>query len=49
MVSMFVIWIVVFIGIFYQRRWVIPLSLVAIVWTVVLLRFHMTSALTLSF
>jgi hypothetical protein len=49
MVSMFVLWIVVFIGIFFQRRWVIPLSLVALVWTVVLLRLHMTDPIPLSF
>lgn len=49
MLSMFLIWIVVFIGTFFQRRWVIPLSLVALVWTVVLLRLHMTDPIPLSF
>lgn len=49
MFSMFVLWAVVFAGIFWHRRWTIPVALVAMVWTLVLLRMHMTSELPLNF
>ena len=49
MFSMFVLWIAVFVGVLQQRKWVIPLTLVALVWTLILLRLHMTSALPLEF
>lgn len=49
MFSMFVLWIAVFVGVMQQRKWVIPLTLVALVWTLILLRLHMTSALPLEF
>lgn len=49
MLSMFVLWIIVFLGVFFRRHWVIPLSVVAIVWTLVILRLHMTDPIPLSF
>ena len=49
MLSMFVLWIIVFIGVFFRRQWVIPLSVAAIVWTLVILRLHMTDPIPLSF
>jgi hypothetical protein len=49
MLSMFALWIIVFIGVFFQKRWVTPLSIAALVWTVVLLRLHMTDPIPLSF
>lgn len=49
MLSMFVLWFVVFIGVFLRRRWTIPLTIVSLVWTVVLLRLHMTDPIPLSF
>jgi len=49
MLMMFVLWIAVFLGVFARRKWVIPLSIVALVWTAVLLRLHMTDPLPLEF
>jgi hypothetical protein len=49
MLLMFVLWIAVFLGVFARRKWVIPLSIVALVWTAVLLRLHMTDPLPLEF
>lgn len=49
MLSMFVLWAIVFLGIFLRRRWVTPLVLVTIVWTLVLLRLHMTDPIPLNF
>ena len=49
MLSMFVLWFVVFIGVFLRRKWTIPLTIVTLVWTVVLLRLHMTDPIPVSF
>ena len=49
MLSMFVLWIVVFIGIFRGWRWTPFLVLATLAWTLVLLKLHMTSDLPLSF
>jgi hypothetical protein len=49
MLSMFVLWIVAFIGVFLRRRWTIPVTLVTLAWTVVLLRLHMSSDIPLNF
>lgn len=49
MLSMFVLWIVVFVGIFRGWRWTPILALATLGWTLVLLRFHMTSDIPLSF
>ncbi|MGA1481178.1 MAG: hypothetical protein ACO38N_08910 [Candidatus Nanopelagicales bacterium] len=48
MLSMFVLWIVVFIGIFRGWRWTPILALATLGWTLVLLRFNMTSDIPLS-
>lgn len=49
MLSMFVLWAIVLLGIFRRQRWVVPVALVTIVWTVVLLRLHMTDPIPLNF
>ena len=49
MFSMFVVWIVVYVGIFLRKRWVIPIALVAMAWTLVLLTLHMTDPIPLNF
>jgi len=49
MFSMFVLWVVVFAGIFLRKRWVIPVTLVTLVWTLVLLKMHMTDPIPLNF
>lgn len=49
MFSMFVLWFLVFIGIFTRKKWVPALSLVAMVWTLVLLTMHMTDPIPLNF
>jgi len=49
MFSMFVLWIVAFIGVFLRRRWTTGVVLVALVWTGVLLRLHMSSDIPLNF
>ena len=49
MLSMFILWIVVFIGIFRGWRWTPFLVLATLAWTLVLLRLHMTSDIPLSF
>lgn len=49
MFSMFALWIIVFIGIFWRKRWVTPLVLVTLAWTLVLLTMHMTDPIPLNF
>lgn len=49
MFSMFVIWIVVFVGIFRRWRWIPFLALFALLWTIVLLKMHITSPIPLEF
>ena len=49
MLSMFVLWIIVFAGTFLRKRWVTPLALVTIAWTLVLLKLHMTDPIPLNF
>ena len=49
MLSMFVLWLIVFIGIFLRKKWVPALVIVSLVWTVVLLRLHMTDPIPLNF
>lgn len=49
MLSMFVLWAIVFLGVFFRRGWVIPLTLVTLAWTLLLLRLHMTDPIPLSF
>ena len=49
MLSMFILWIAVFLGVFFRKNWVIPLAVAALVWTVIILRLHMTDPIPLSF
>jgi hypothetical protein len=49
MLSMFILWIIVFVGIFVGQRWATPLAIVTIAWTLVLLRMHMTDPIPLNF
>ena len=49
MFSMFLLWIGAFLGIFLKWRWTPALVIVTLVWTLVLLKLHMSSALPLNF
>ncbi len=49
MLSMFVIWIIVFIGIARGWRWVPVLAIANLAWTLVLLKSHMTDPIPLNF
>lgn len=49
MFSMFVLWIVVYVGAFRRQRWTIPVALLTMVWTLVLLKLHMTDPIPLNF
>ncbi len=49
MFLIFVLWAVTYVGIFLHKRWTIPMALVSIVYTLAMLRFHMTDPIPLSF
>lgn len=49
MLSMFVLWIVAFIGVFLRWRWTPAVVIVTLVWTLVLLKLHMSSDIPLNF
>lgn len=49
MISMFVLWIIVFAGIFRRARWTIPVAVAAMLWSLVLLKLHMTDPIPLNF
>lgn len=49
MLSMFIVWIIVFIGVFRKWRWTPALAVANLVWTIVLLRLHMTDPIPLNF
>ncbi|MFZ4485481.1 MAG: hypothetical protein ACOYO9_02720 [Candidatus Nanopelagicales bacterium] len=49
MFSMFVLWIVVFAGISRRARWTIPVAVVTMLWSLVLLKLHMTDPIPLNF
>ena len=49
MFSMFLLWAVVYAGIFLRKRWAIPLAVLTLVWTLVLLKLHMTNPIPLNF
>ena len=49
MFSVFVLWTIVFIGIFLRKKWVTPVALVTLGVTVLVLSFHMSSDLPLNF
>jgi hypothetical protein len=48
MFSMFALWLIVFILVLRKSKFVPGLSIVTLIWTLVLLRLHMTSDLGLS-
>ena len=49
MLAKFILWIVVFVGVFFRKNWVVPLTVAALVWTAIILRLHMTDPIPLSF
>ena len=49
MFSMFLLWAVAYAGIFLRKRWAIPLTVLTLVWTLVLLKLHMTNPIPLNF
>lgn len=49
MLSMFVLWIAVFIGIFRKWRWTPGLAILTLIVTVLLLKAHMTDPIPLNF
>lgn len=49
MLSMFVLWILAFVGVFLKWRYTPAIVIVTLVWTLLLLHFHMTSAIPLNF
>ena len=49
MISMFALWIVVFILGAKRSKWALPLAIVTIVWSTILLRLHMTDPIDLNF
>lgn len=49
MFLIFVLWAVTYVGIFLHKRWTIPMALVSIVYTLAMLRYHMTDPIPLSF
>jgi nitrate/nitrite transporter NarK len=49
MLSMFVLWLVVFAGIVLRWRWTPGLVIVTLIWTAVLLKLHMNDAIPLNF
>jgi hypothetical protein len=49
MFLMFVLWGVTYVGIFLHKRWTIPAALVAMLYTLLALRLHMTDPIPLSF
>jgi hypothetical protein len=49
MFLIFVLWAVTYVGIFLHKRWTIPMAIVSILYTLVMLRFHMTDPIPLNF
>lgn len=49
MLAMFLLWLVVFVGAFRRWRVTVPLALVTLIYTLVMLKSHMTSELPLNF
>lgn len=49
MLAMFVLWLIVFLAAFRRWRLTVPLALVTLLYTLVILKSHMTSELPLSF
>jgi hypothetical protein len=48
MFSMFALWLIVFILVLRKSKFVPGLTIVTLIWTLILLRLHMTSDLGLS-
>ena len=49
MLLMFLLWIAAFVGVFVRWRWTPALVIVSLLWTLFLLRSHMTSDIPLNF
>ncbi len=49
MFLIFVLWAVTYVGIFLHKKWTIPMAIVSILYTLVMLRYHMTDPIPLSF
>lgn len=49
MFSMFVLWIIVFVGIARRWRYTALIVLATLAWTIVLLNWHMTDPIPLNF
>lgn len=49
MLSMFVLWLIVSAGIARKWRWTPGLAILTLVWTLVILRLHMTDPIPLNF
>jgi len=49
MLSMFVLWFIVFAGIAKKWRWTPALAILTLVWSLVLLEMHMTDPIPLNF
>ena len=49
MLLMFLLWIAAFVGVFLRWRWTPALVIVSLLWTLFLLRSHMTSDIPLNF
>ncbi|MFY9331098.1 MAG: hypothetical protein WAO41_05410 [Candidatus Nanopelagicales bacterium] len=49
MFLMFFFWGAAYVGVFLHKRWTIPVALVALAYTLVMLRVHMTDTIPLNF
>jgi hypothetical protein len=49
MLLMFVLWILAFVGVFLRWRWTPGIVIVSLIWTLILLKSHMSSELPLNF
>lgn len=49
MLLTFLLWIAAFVGVFLRWRWTPAVVIVSLVWTLVVLRLHMTSSIPLNF
>lgn len=49
MFAMFVLWMAVFVGIFLKWRWTVAVVLIALVYTVLILRLHISDPIPLNF
>jgi hypothetical protein len=49
MFLVFVLWAITYVGIFSHRKWTIPMAVVSILYTLFMLRLHMTDPIPLNF